>query len=273
VSGVSRISFYRHSEIRGTVSVRVDEWLYGTASGAESVVVPYREPPDHSSGDGPERIVLAWQNVKFSKNMPVMVALSGVPFLGASPGDPLLVSSDEREFGIIRSLTDQARRLETSPDLIYEAAASLSRSTDPALAGYLDAYVTYGTAAHQPDVASALRLQLLASPSVPPHSLSSIGTLLAADYERLSPGAQAMLVQRFNELIQRFTEQGQLSDGPAALAAHVGLARIARFDNSVAKVTDPLAGNKLASAYRALVKARTIYRTQLLDTEFGVRQR
>jgi hypothetical protein len=235
------------------------------------MMVPYEEFPEHSSGDGGFAVATAWQRVKISPNEPVTVVLAMEAGLGVQVGEPILVTSDEREAGIIRALTDEARDLDSMPDRVTTAVSSLAGSPNPSLAGYLFQFLQFRTTLKEPDLASELGMDLLVSPSVPPGAMNSVALFVSSQYGRLSTASRSSVVDRFNALIQQFTrQQGQEAEAPAALAALLGLAHIARDYQSVQKVTAPEVLKKLAAAYIAQSRAGIIPRANNLEVELGV---
>jgi hypothetical protein len=263
-------------EFGGRVKIEVQEWLYGHPPTTETITLPYNDE-NADAKDGVYRLNQAWARIQVLRNAPItaVVATEKGPG-GVSPGQPVFLTSDARETAIVRSLTQQMRDLNTAPDLVSEAVASLSHSPNPAYAGYLAQHLRWNTALKSPDLGSALGLQLLASSSVPSRSvyvdaLNDILTVLVLHYTSLSQAGRSNLVQGFAELIRKFAAQRQSSDLPAAVAAFVGLTRIASSDPSVAKLGDPETRSALTSAYIAQAKKGDIGRSRFLEAELGIR--
>jgi hypothetical protein len=153
------------------VIVQVQEWLYGSPAAA-TVAVPYHEDDDKNlaqkDGLSSDQI---WAKIQVSRNTPITVMLAMERGLGVQPGRPFFLTSDAGETVIIRSLTQQTRQWDITPDLVSQAVASLSSSPNPSLAAYLVRYLEWSTKFNtpaKPDLRTTLALQILASPSVPP---------------------------------------------------------------------------------------------------------
>jgi hypothetical protein len=232
------------------LTVRIEKWLLGPPPVSDTVQVPYEEFPDHNLGDG--RLAWVWKNVNTATGTPVTVVYGAKKGLGVLPQMPVVVTSDEREMEIIRSLAEEGPALEGSPELISEAIASLSRVPNPALAGYIYMYLKFPKASIETDRWADLFWKLIQNPSVPPARWDEIAVWLVSCYDNLSPAGRLVLVSRLREL-------GQQQDVLGATIGVAGLAEIASRDPSV-EVRIPAATLlKLRTTYAALVSDGSIY--------------
>jgi hypothetical protein len=248
----------------GPITIHVEEVLFGMPNKPDQLDLPYEDLAHARNGDGGNYLASAWANVTPSRNTPVTVVFaleSGFLFHRA---EPVLVTSDERETGIIRSLTEKAAQLDSSPDLISEAIASLSSNPNPPLAGYLFTYLTLGRHLPPTDITVGFLSQLLGNPSVPAGQADSIAAFLVFRYYYLSPGSKMALISRFAEL-------GQQADLELTKAAYYGLGRIAEFDHSVRAMVPSASLSGLESTYRSLVKKGSIPRNQLFEAGLAIK--
>jgi len=178
---------------------------------------------------------------------------------------PVIVTSNEREMDIIRSLTEEGPPLEGSQELISEAVASLSLTPNPALAGYIYMYLKFPKTSVPTDHWADLFWQLIQNPSVPADRWDEIAVWLVSCYDNLSPAGRSTLVSRLREL-------GQQGDALAATIGVAGLAEIASRDASVEVRISPATLARLRSSYAALVSNGSIYSNLLpLKALLGVR--
>jgi hypothetical protein len=250
-------------EPKKPITVRVEEVLYGMSAKAVTVAVPYDDPDHGDLRDGLGSPAATWRGIKVSANLPVMVVLGLERGFGVYPGEAVVITSDEREMGIIRSLVGSALRFRESQEAVATAVTSLSLFRDAPMAGYLSMYLTMGKAQSPIDVTAALLGELLANPSVPAARADWIADFLVLDYRALSEGGKAGLVRRFADL-------GQGSDMALARAAFTGLARIAGFDRSVAAMIPEPVLNGLKSAYRESVAKGRVPRDEALERGLGI---
>lgn len=246
------------------VTVRVTRVLFGPPITLENVRVPYEDFDHAHGGDGGGALAAAWMKVKMLGNTPVTVVLGLERGFAVLPGEPVVVTSDERDSETIRSVAEEASRLEDSPDLISTDVASLSRSPNPALAGYLFVSLVFSNPSMQRDLRSSLLSQVLVSPSVPDERLQEIVGWLQSGYPSLSPTGRSALVRRLVDL-------GQQSNAEAAKAAYYGLVQIAKWDDTVATLVSPAALGGLRSAYRTMVSKGRIPRNPELETALGIK--
>jgi hypothetical protein len=246
------------------VTIRVDRVFFGPPMKLGNMTIPY-EDLDHARGqDSGALLAQAWMKVRMLRNTPVTVALGLARGFGVRPGEPVVVTSDEREAEIIRSLAEEASRLEGSADLISADVASLSSGPNPALAGYLFVNLVFSNPSMQRDLRSSLLSQMLGDPSVPGERLQEIVGWLQSGYPSLSPTGRSALVRRLVEL-------GQQSNVDAAAAGYYGLEQIAKWDDSVTTLVSPAALDGLRDAYRAMVSKGRIPRNPQLETVLGIK--
>jgi hypothetical protein len=242
------------------VAVRVEETLFGSDDGPQVMRLPWQDDP-HQRERG-AYLSSAWAKADIRRNASVTVVLALEQGYGVFPGEPVLVTSSERDSMIIRSLADDARRLRESPERISDMVASLSGNANPALAGYLFFHLTHGKANYSRDLAATLLSDLLASLLNPMDlDLASAG-FLPSTYPALEPSTQVGVVTRLVELAQR-------PDSDGARAAFEGLAKIASLDNGVVGMLPPASLPALGDAYRQLVKTGSIAAEPLLEQMLG----
>jgi hypothetical protein len=245
------------------VTVKIDKWLLGTPSASEIVEVPYEDFPDHNLGDG--RLASVWENVNTAPGTSVTVVYGLKKGLGVLPKMPVIVTSNEREMDIIRTLTEEGPRLEGSPELISEAVTSLSTTPNPALAGYIYMYLKFPKTSIPTDQWADLFWQLIQNPSVPADRWDEIAVWLVSCYDNLSSAGRSTLISRLRGL-------GQQGDALAATIGVAGLAEIASHDASVEVRISPATLAKLRSSYAALVSSGSIHSNLVpLKALLGVR--
>jgi hypothetical protein len=251
--------------------VRVQEWLYGT-SAKETVEVPYEDDSaGHSTKDGIYRLADTWRRVSAAQNTSVTVVQKLDNLLGRA-GEPTLITSDDRQVRLIRSLIEGEHYFKGSPDAIKQAVESLAQTPNPALAGFLDLYITFHLNPSSPDLAAQLRFEMIGSDSLPRVVFFSIAGALSGNYSGLSKSGKATLVQNLNRLVNRFaaSQNPKPIDASAALAGAYALQGIVKFDHEVASITDPSVRVALAKAYVGLVRNREMGRMDTLEAELAV---
>jgi len=232
------------------LTVKVDKWLLGPPAASGIAEVPYETPPDHNLGDG--SLSSVWENVNTTAGATVTVVYGMKKGLGVLPQMPLVVTSDEREMDIIRALAEEGPPLEQSPELVSEAVATLSRTTNPSLAGYIYMYLKFPKTAIETDHSADLFWKLIQSPSVPADRRDEIAVWLVSCYANLSPAGRSALVSHLRELAQQ-------EDVLAATIGVAGLAEIASRDATVEVRISPATVVKLRGSYAALVGNGSIY--------------
>jgi len=251
-----------------TIRVRVDESIYGSQADGQTVSVPYRNSAP-TNKDGVHDVADVWRNFVPSQNAPIAVVRLTERFLDIPAYNPVIVTADERKITMIRALANDAERLEDHPDAIVHLVASVSDS-DPALAGYLDAYLLFRTELKQPDLTTELRIRMLGSPSLPQSRKCLSARRMAGIYGRLSSTERSAVVQALTEFMQRYLTLKNETDAPLALAAYAGLVTTWAKEPSKNGSPDPSELNALAAAYINGVRAGTFGRTQLLETELRI---
>jgi len=237
------------------VSIRVDEALYGMSAPPTTVALPYP-----GLEGGLRNLAYAWGGVQVARNVRVTVIITTQGGLMSGPGEPALVTSDERLGGVIRTLAEEAAQLDRSPELISGAVASLSTDPNPALAGLLFSRLAF-RAIKQPELVGGLLIQMLPNRSVPPEELENIAIHLALTYALLSDDGKAAALRRFTDL-------GEQSDVPAAKAAYAGLAHIATHF-PVRTTIPPATLMAIENNYRALIHKGSITRNKALEAGLG----
>lgn len=247
------------------VPVRVEESLFGPPVESDTVVVPWERdfiPPDQPGRNH----FSVWLGIKRSKGTPVTVVLALGDGYFVRKGDPVVITSSDREAGIIRSLTEQTALLEKSPLRIYDAVASLSQTVNPALGGYLVGILNLSNTLlkhYTRDQLADLSLQMLANPGLPPHTAQEFALSLVIHYKGLTS-------DRRMEIVQRLTELAQQQEQYTAIAGFDGLTRIMSFDDSVKAGMPETTLDALATAYRALVRKGSMRRNQDWETRLGI---
>jgi hypothetical protein len=227
-------------------------------------MTPYEDVQHAKGGDGGGFVANAWADVEIRANIPVTVLLGLENGTGVRRGEPSLVISRERESSIVQALTEEHRRLDTVPNRISDLVISLERRPNPALAGYLFAYLEFSsTRPLDYDRDSTLLLQMAGNPSVPNSRWMELVDSAIVRYAGASLPTRAAFVQRLAEL-------GQQPDVQAAMASYHGLGKIAGVDPSVKGLLSSNALEGLRNAYRAMVKKGTIRRDAALESGFAI---
>jgi hypothetical protein len=242
-----------------SIPVQVSEQLYGIRLDQSIVELPYGDPTVmRTLGESPNR---AWRGVSIVKNVPIMAAIATERIADVKPGEPIVVTSNEQGFEMIRSLVQEALRLREFPENISADVASLSGSRHSAMAGFLFVYLTLEDHVFHPERASMLLLEMLEKPSVPPGWWDEMAQLARANYYRLSRPDRGKLVTRFVTLAQS-------SDSRKALTAFRQIDQIAGADESVWAVVDASVKAELAKTYHALVDRGSIPRSRSFESGF-----
>jgi hypothetical protein len=249
------------------IVVQVQEALFGLPNPPATIAVPY-EDENGDRRDGIGSPAATWAGVPIAKNTPVVIILGLGRGFGVYPGEAVTVTADQRHIEVIRALCEEAKRLESSPDLIAASAASLSGTVNPGLAGFLFAYLQLAQARNLPsaDGVCAILSQMLGNPSFPPGQARQITAFISFRYASQTTAGRAAVLRRLAEL-------GQQKDDPElADAAYEGLARLStgpRYDGGILTLIPPdqLAG--LKRAYLASAAARgNVKRSQNFDPAF-----
>jgi hypothetical protein len=234
------------------VAVSVQEWLFGDPGPTQTVLVPYDDRE------------FAWQHAGTPTNQTATVLLALESGLGTTAGEPVLVTFDEREADLIRAVTDEALRLKGHPEFIAADVASLSSSSNPAVAGYMLHFVMLSRDITQRGLAAELLMKMLGNRGVPAERWDTIPFFLNLYSGSLSPEGRTSMVQRYADLARQ-------EDENAARAGFMGL----RFpaadpDGTLRSLIPPEALDGLAPRYRALVQKKTIDRSAPLEALLGI---
>jgi hypothetical protein len=243
------------------VAVRADEWLFGPPTGSETVMVPFDN--EFHNGDGLGGVTWAWMNAKVSESSQVTVVIGMEAGMGVRPGEPVLITSSERDAGVIRSLTEEAVLLKRSPDLVYDAVASLSRRPNAGLSGYLLSYLALSNGLTQRGQSWELLFQMFGNPGVPAECWDDFPFWLVLYSGSVAP-------ERSLAMTRRFVDLGQEEDVHAALAGLDGLALLARRGDAIVGLV-PGESGRLRSRYRALVGTKLMPREESLETALGIK--
>jgi hypothetical protein len=241
------------------IAVRVEETLFGSDNGSKVMRLPWQDDP-RLADKGAYR-TSAWAKADIRRNVSVTVVLGLEQGFGVFPGEPVLVTSSERDSMIIRSLADDARRLRESPERVSGMVASLSGNANPPLAGCLFSYLVFGKIPHSKDLIAALYSDLLPSLLGPTDQALASGFLVAL-YTSLEPSTRVGVITSLVELAQH-------RDSDSAQAGFHGLAEIATLDNGVEGMLPPASLPALGDAYRQLVKTGSIAAEPLLEQMLG----
>lgn len=244
----------------GPIIFRIERWFWGEAPKSQTIAVPYKTPPGSMGGD---RTEAAWLNVDLSHDAPLTVVFAQENGVGVYAGEPVLVISAEREADIVRRIAEEARRLENSPELLADAVAALSRTPNPAFAGYLLAHLTFSKEAMPPGLAASLVGNMLGNVSVPIEALDDMAFwFLAVSNPQGAEGRAAA--------IRRFADLGRQTDAHSIAAGFAGLALTANSGDPISSMISPSEIEKLKGVYRASVLKGVIRRTRSLDVIFHV---
>jgi hypothetical protein len=242
------------------IIIRVEEALFGISGPTNTVRVPHDAT---HYGDAGSLFDMAWARATIKKDAQVTVVLGAGRGFGVLPGEPAVVTSNERDAGIIRFLVQETSRLRSSPDLISQEVASLSGNPNPALAAYLFAYLSLGKTEYPRELTATLYTRLLGHLRGATDEEFAASAFLPSLYKDLPPSGQAAIVVRLAELAQG-------TDSDLGGAAIHGLGRIVSRDPSAHIMLPPGSTSGLESAYRALVEKGSIKRDAMLETELGI---
>ena len=248
------------AKLEEPIAFHVEETLFGSDDGSKVMRFPLQDNPRlPNKGAYPTS---AWTKADIRIKASVIVVLGLEHGFGVVPGEPVLVTSNDHDSMIIRSLADDARLLREAPERISDMVASLSSNANPPLAGCLFSYLTFAKTNYSRDLTATLLSDLLASLLNPMDLyLASSGFLVAA-YTSLEPATQVGVIMRLVELAQR-------PDSDGTRAAFEGLAKIAGLDNRVVVLLPPALLPALGNTYRQLVKTGSIAAEPLLEQMLG----
>jgi hypothetical protein len=252
---VIRGSLLTEKPISGSaVRFKITETILGSTGQTDTVDLPYQDPADFQKSI--TELQFAWSGggrVAFATNSEVTVVLALEDNPLAHAGDPILVTSNDAVASALRKLAADAKRLESAPNLVSDAVASLGRVSDGPLAGYLFVYLSTRTIAKEPDLAISLLLQLIASPSVPSSALRQIVAELGLDYYGLSPASRIAVIKQLVDLAER-------PDADAAAAGFYGFAQIEVFHSEVGALITPATISELSKSYASSIRAGRLAR-------------
>jgi hypothetical protein len=238
------------------VKIAIHEWLLGGPVPSETILVPYDDKP-HRRGLGGTAV--AWQNARISTNVPVTVLMALETNAEVVAGEPVLVTFDERDAGIIRSVIDEAKLLKRNPSLISAEVASLSAKSSPAIAGYLLHYVLFTKDINEIGRPAQLLIDLLGNPGVPAERWVDIPYFLLSYSGSLPLEGRLRMVRRFVDLAER-------DDDNASRAGFLGLGGIANDPQNELRGMIPSAALAALSArYHSLLQQRKIGKMDSLD--------
>src|SRR5208283_3394488 len=170
--------------------------------------------------------------------------------LAGPAGEPVLVTFDDHETNLIRSLLDLDQSFRTNPNLVRGAVASLSTAPNPVTAGYLLAYATGSRATSPPSLAWDLLFEMLDSPGVPPEGRQGIPFFLATSSGVAPPGGRERMIRRFIDLALR-DDMHSIQVGLEGIAIVVG-----QSEESVLTSISPAERARLIAAYRSTTAGR-----------------
>jgi hypothetical protein len=246
-----------------SMPVRVDENLFGTSAVGSTRELRYEDLEQRRNGDGILRLGDVWARVKLSRNLPVTVVLAKSKGYGVLPG-PVVVTSAPREAELIRALVAEAVRLRASPGLVSGMVASLPLNPNPALAGYLTSYLSYGSRFPEQELASNLLLEMVRNSTIPGSQMESVVSRVTVLYSQFSEAGKVSIVQRLVKL-------GLQPDRNIAQAGYSGLADIGRFEHSIAAMIPATMVEELGNAYRSMVRKGSVPRNRTLEAELGIK--
>jgi hypothetical protein len=131
------------------------------------------------------------------------------------------------------------------------------------MAAFLAAYLEEVETANDPDTSVTLLSQLLGSRNVPPEAWEDIVDHVVLDYDRLTGGSRATLVNRLAEL-------GKSGDLRSAGPGIRGLRKIGGSDNSMWALVPNDARTGIARNYRTLTEKRAMRRDPTLESALGI---
>jgi len=249
-----------------SVTVRVEELISGPSPKTGEISIPYAQFQEGNSGDGGQPLAMAWASVKVAHNTSVTIVLALESGWGVRAGLPVFITSNEKEIGTIRSLVEESSRLEHSPMQVSSSVASLSRTPNPALAGYLAVYLTWSKALSNREFSADLLSQIFGNPSVPDAAADDLVFSLLGKYHGL-PAESGVR----GTIVRRLTQVGQQPGRHAAVSAIQGLARLVGSDESVRTMPSETALEGLANNYRGLVKRGSIPRNPTFETGLAIK--
>ena len=245
------------------VRFKVQERLFGDPVPSETVDVPYEDHRPKSMSYGTAGA--AWEHVRFSTGASATVMMALETNGRVIAGQPVVVTFDDREGELIRSLVAEALRLKKTPSLISAEVASLSPNSSPALAGYLLHYVCSGQIP-QRELFEELLMRMIGNPAIPVEGWRTIPLFLTLLYNSCpTPEGKTRIVERYVDLA--------LSDDDNAAEVGVsGLAGLAVHpEGRLRDLLSPSVVPALATKYRALVAKKKLSRSEPIEAILEVR--
>lgn len=236
------------------VAIRIQEWITGGTPGQDTINVPFEFLRSGA-------VFSAWEGLRPEGGMSVTVALALEDGWLVEAGQPVVVATGNREANAIRLLVREAPRLEASTAALTAAVFSLSHIRDPALAGYLVAFLTYPNPrgiALNGDLLAYLLSQLLGNQNVP---VDATPFLLL----KLGPVCKGLASPPVS-VIRRFVDLAQQANAEIAGAALALLADSVGLDRLTAAGIPRETLIRLAAIYQRLHKNGTISRKAAWET-------
>jgi hypothetical protein len=245
------------------VEFKVQEWLLGEHTPDETVGVPYDDHLPKSMSFGTPGA--AWHGVKSSTGAAATVMMALETNGQIIAGQPVLVTFDDREGELIRSLVAEASRLKKTPELISAEVASLTPNSSPALASFLLCYSLQSRDVPRRDVREELLLRLIGNPALPFEAWQIIPRFMTLMYYS-SPTPEGK-----TRIVQRFVDLALSEDDNAAEVGLSGLAGLALHPESGLRDLLPSAAVPvIAARYRALVAKNRVSHAAPLESMLGV---
>jgi hypothetical protein len=246
------------------VRFKVQEWLFGEQASGETVDVPYDDHRPKSMSYGTAGA--AWEHVKFSTGASATVIMALETNGQVIAGQPVVVTFDDREGELIRSVVAEALLLKKTPNLISAVVDALSPSSSPTMAGYILYYVLQSRDIPQRDLHEALLMRMIGNPAIPAEEWRIILFFLTPAYNA-SPTPEGR-----SRIIRRYLDLALSDDDSAAAVGLSGLSGIAINPKSgLRDLLSPSVVPALAIKYRALVAKKKLSRSEPLEAILEVR--
>lgn len=240
------------------ISIHVEDILFGPQASSATIAVPYESEvlPDAFG------ISALWRDVKTEKGTPVTVALVLEPsvFTVQTAGQATVVTSTEQTAQKIEMFLRE-NRVTLQGSALAGPVASLSKTVDPILAGYLVGRINFLMTWKWPssqESKTELFAQIIGSPSVPPSYARLLCEDLAKTYSAQPPSMQTRILSRFVELTH--------SQEPLVVSGGVaGISRVLELDSAALHLLSPALVAGFRRTYQEQVAKGALPRDEAIE--------
>jgi hypothetical protein len=245
------------------VRIRVKQWLLGNENDFESAVIdlPFVGPGGQADKDGIPLDI--WLGVNVSPNVPVTVILLLERIGPRFAGEPILVTTDEREAALVSLLSAEARLLQLSPTYVVTIASQASQRSSPGLGGLILGALSTNSFLHDYDLRATVLYDLIQTESVPHIYWQAIALEMTMYYQQNSPDGRLAVIQRLSQL-------GNNVDPVAGAAGIQALVQLPHMEPALGSLLPIESRDGLVARYRELVAKKKLARAPDWEAALGL---